>query len=80
VPRPWGVTTHNGTHVYIHVLDWSDAPLLVPLRQTVSSARLLRDGRNIPLKRRPDGIELALPSPLPDEWDRVIRLDMHGAD
>ena len=29
-PRPWGVTTHNGSRVYVHVLDWPDTVLAVP--------------------------------------------------
>ncbi len=23
-PRPWGVTTHKGNRVFVHVLDWQD--------------------------------------------------------
>ena len=74
-PRPWGVTTRNGNRIYIHVLDWSDAQLFIPLGQTIRSARLLRDGRPVEFRKRPGGIELSLPSAAPNEWDRVIRLD-----
>jgi alpha-L-fucosidase len=75
-PRPWGVTTHSGNRVYVHVLDWPDAQLFVPLAQPVSSARLLRDGRAVAVRKRPGGIELTLPSPAANEWDRVIRLEL----
>src|SRR5439155_17069530 len=75
-PRPWGVTTRSGNHIYVHVLDWSDTQLFIPLKQAVHSARLLRDGQAIAIKKRPDGIELTIPAAVADEWDRVIRLDV----
>ena len=74
-PRPWGVTTRSGNRIYVHVLDWSDPQLFVPLAETVRSARLLRDGRPVEFRKRPGGIELTLPAAVPNEWDRVVRLD-----
>jgi alpha-L-fucosidase len=75
-PRPWGVTTRSGNRVYVHILDWPDTQLFIPLKQAVRSARSLRDGRAVAVRKRPDGIELTLPSPAADEWDRMIRLDL----
>jgi alpha-L-fucosidase len=74
-PRPWGVTTHSANHIYVHILDWPDTRLFVPLEQPVRSARLLRDGRPIAVQKRPGGIELTLPPAAADEWDRVVRLE-----
>jgi len=74
-PRPWGVTTRSGNRIYVHVLDWSDPQLFVPLAETIRSARLLRDGRPVEFRKRPGGIELTLPAAVPNEWDRVVRLD-----
>jgi hypothetical protein len=62
--------------VYVHVLDWNDAQLLVPLRAKVVSARLLRDGSAVSMRKRPDGIELTLRPAEPEEWVRIIRLDL----
>jgi alpha-L-fucosidase len=75
-PRPWGVTTQSGNRVYVHVLDWSDARLLVPLGAKVVSARLLRDGSAVATRKQPDGIELTLPPAQPNEWVRIIRLNL----
>src|SRR5262245_19283942 len=45
-PRPWGVTTKKGNRVYVHVLEWPDAGLLLPpLPAAVRSARFLSSGR-----------------------------------
>jgi alpha-L-fucosidase len=74
-PRPWGVTTQNGNRIYVHVVDWSDPQLFVPLGQTIRSARLLRDGRPVEFKVVRGGIELSLPPAASNEWDRVVRLD-----
>ena len=75
-PRPWGVTTQAGKRVYVHVLDWSDARLFVPLRAKVASARLLRDGSAVAVRKQPDGIELTLRPAQSDEWVRIVRLDL----
>jgi alpha-L-fucosidase len=74
-PRPWGVTTQAGKRVYIHVLDWPDDRLFVPLKGKIRSARLLRDGSAIAIHARQDGIELAVPPAADDEWDRIIRVE-----
>jgi len=75
-PRPWGVTTRSGKHVYVHILDWSDAQLFLPLKSEVVSARLLRDGQSVVVKQRRDGIEMTVPAAAADEWDRVVRLEV----
>jgi alpha-L-fucosidase len=74
--RPWGVTTQSGKRVYVHVLDWRDAQLFVPLKAKVRRAQMLRDASPVTIRTRSDGIELTLPPAAPDEWDRVIRLDL----
>ena len=75
-PRPWGVTTQAGKRVYVHVLDWKDARLFVPLHAKVVSARLLRDGSAVAVRKQSDGIELTLQPAQPNEWVRTIRLDV----
>jgi hypothetical protein len=62
--------------VYVHVLDWSDARLFVPLRAKVARARLLRDGSAVAIRKQSDGVELTLPPAQADEWVRVVRLDL----
>jgi alpha-L-fucosidase len=75
-PRPWGVTTQATKRVYVHILDWKDAHLFVPLRAKVVSARLLRDGSAVPIRKQSDGIELTLRPAQPDDWVRIVRLDL----
>ena len=75
-PRPWGVTTQAGKRVYVHVFDWSDSQLFLPLRAKVAGARSLRNSSPVAIRHRSDGIELTLPEPLPNEWVRIVRLDL----
>jgi alpha-L-fucosidase len=43
-PRGWGVTTQRGDTVWVHILDWPDPLLALPLEHRFRSARLLNDG------------------------------------
>jgi alpha-L-fucosidase len=70
-PRPWGVTTQSSGHIYVHVLDWHDPILSLPLHDSVRSARRLGGG-SVGLRRTAAGIELTLPQT--GEWDRIIVL------
>ena len=46
-PRDWGVTTRKGDKVYIHVLNWPDEELFVPVagEKVVRAARFADGGR-----------------------------------
>jgi alpha-L-fucosidase len=75
-PRPWGVTTHKGDRVYVHILDWPDRSLALPaLPQAVRSARLLKDGTAVPCSRTTDGWILRLPDRATPEVDTVVVLE-----
>jgi alpha-L-fucosidase len=75
-PRPWGVTTQTDDAVYVHVLDWQDRTLFVPLTRRVAGATLLASGAKISFRARPDGIELDLPLPSPENADTVVKLHL----
>ena len=79
-PRPWGVTTQKGDTVYVHVLDWDDAALLLPaLPRRVKSARLLADGRPIAVQQTAAGVTLSLPEAgARDPYDTVVAVELVG--
>lgn len=37
-PQRWGVTTHRGKTVYLHILDWTSRKLSIPLTQPIEYA------------------------------------------
>ncbi len=76
-PHPWGVTTKKGNRVYVHVLDWPDAALLIPpIPGKVSSARVLASDRAVPFTQTDAGVVLTLPRDAMDPVDTIIALDV----
>jgi alpha-L-fucosidase len=78
LPRPWGVTTAKGKFVYVHILDWKDANLVVPIGSAIKSAVLLKDGSPVAIKRVDGGVDLTVPAAGVGDFDRVIRLELAG--
>jgi len=76
-PRPWGVTTQNGDRVYVHVLDWADPELALPvLPRRVRAARLLVGGAPVPFRVSPQGVTLTLPVRPEGEVDQIVVLEL----
>lgn len=76
-PRDWGATTRRGDKIYVHVLEWPDATLLVPpLGARVRSARFLRDGSPAAFEQHELGVLLKLPPDKRDPLDTVVELQM----
>jgi alpha-L-fucosidase len=76
-PHAWGVTTQKGDRVYVHVLDWPDASLLLPpLPSAVRSARLLDGGRTVDFRSSDAGVVLTLPQGATDPIDTIVVLEM----
>jgi alpha-L-fucosidase len=78
-PRPWGVTTQKGNRVFVHVLDWPDAVLVLPKpAKPVRKASYLKDSGAVPFSVQPDGLSLRLRSER-DPLDTVIVLELAGS-
>jgi alpha-L-fucosidase len=76
-PRSWGVTTQKGDTVYVHVLDYTDPVLALPaLPRRVKAARLLKDGRPVPVQQTAAGLSLQLPDGARDPHDTVVALEL----
>lgn len=75
-PRPWGVTTQRAGLIYVHILDWSDEKLSIPLEGKVVRASLVRDGSKVPFDIHDGGVEIQRAAKAPGEWDHVIALQL----
>ena len=74
-PRPWGVTTRKKGTVYLHVLDWPDAPLAIPrLPVPVKAAKLAGTGMPVTIKDIDAGHLLQLPASGRDDVDTVVEI------
>jgi alpha-L-fucosidase len=75
-PHPWGVTTHKGNRVYVHVLESQDQALLIPgLTPHVHTAKLLVGGAAVEFTQTDSGVILKLPASL-DPIDTIVALDL----
>ena len=79
-PRPWGVTTHKGNRIYVHVLDWPDKVLAVPTPpRPVKRVSYLADGREVPFSRDADALLLRLDPAAADPIDTIVVLELADA-
>jgi alpha-L-fucosidase len=75
-PRNWGVTTQKGNTVYVHILDWTDDRLFVPITQRIKHATLLRDGSRVRFDQVEGGIELLGTAKPKGIYDEVVSLEL----
>ena len=75
-PRPWGVTTQKDGIVYVHVLDWQDALLPLPLASSIETAALLPGGEDVAFEKTSEGYLLELPGGEQTGPVTVIRLEL----
>ncbi|HEY7057811.1 MAG TPA: alpha-L-fucosidase [Vicinamibacterales bacterium] len=77
-PHPWGVTTHKGNRIYVHVLESQDQALLIPgLTPRVRAAKLLAGGAAVEFTQTDSGVILKLPASL-DPIDTIVTLDLEA--
>lgn len=58
-PRSWGVTTRRADRVYLHILDWPDEELFVPLKGLrVTEAVAHADGAKVAFRQDDAGVVL----------------------
>jgi len=68
--RPWGVSTHKGDTVYVHILQWIGPELaLPPIDREIRSARRLADDRELKFIQTPAGTLLNVPVEARDKDD-----------
>jgi alpha-L-fucosidase len=76
-PRPWGVTTHRGDRVFVHVLDWPDKVLALPRpARAVARAHYLKDGREVPIRLEDEALLLRLDPAAADPIDTIVVLEL----
>jgi alpha-L-fucosidase len=69
------VSTRRGNTHYVHVLDdVSDCLKLKGVPESVTQARLLRDGTPVTLERKGDVTVLTIPAEVRDAYDTVVEL------
>jgi len=74
-PRGWGVTTHRGDTVFVHVLNWTDRVLALPdFGARVLHAAMLGSQAPVAFTPTPAGVTLTLPVDSAATPDRIVVL------
>jgi alpha-L-fucosidase len=78
-PRSWGVTTHKGNRIFVHLLDWQDQALLLPrLQERVTHAYLMQSGAPVQVSQSDAGMLLRLPAYDKAAPDNIVVLETRG--
>ncbi len=76
-PRPWGVTTHKGDRVFVHVLDWKDPVLSIPLPpKPVKSASIFGSAKPVRFTVDKQALLLRLDPAAIDPVDAIVVLEL----
>jgi alpha-L-fucosidase len=79
-PASWGVSTHRGRTIYLHLLGW---PGTKPLRLPWIDKRVLRaslfDGGKVRFSQGPEGLELHVPATPQPPIDKIVVLTLDGS-
>ena len=70
---PSPLTTRRAGLIYVHILNWEDERLFVPIESRIKRASNLSGG-TVPMKTVSGGIELTVPKAEAGVWDRIIVL------
>ncbi len=75
-PRDWGVCTHKGNKLYVHILSLQDNALFIPLiDKKVKKAAYYKDKQPVTFKQDANGVFITLKE-APTEVDCVLELDI----
>jgi alpha-L-fucosidase len=75
--RDWGVTTQKGNKVYVHLLKWYDASIVIPSwGKKIKSATLFNDNTPVKFLENQFGITLSIPKEKLDDVDTIITLEL----
>ena len=75
-PHHWGVTTQKGNTLYVHILNYADKELALPLQgRKVKKAVVYKDKSPVRFLRSRDGVVLQL-SEVPSGPDYIIELTL----
>ncbi|HRW29233.1 MAG TPA: alpha-L-fucosidase, partial [Emcibacteraceae bacterium] len=76
-PRPWGVTTNKDKTIYIHILDWKDGEIFIPLTDIkIGDATLLGKDEKILYEMTDDGVIFKIDREALQNWDMIIKVNL----
>jgi len=78
VPGPWGVSTHRGRTVYLHILFWEGDELrLPPIQKSIRKVRLVGGG-HAAVEQSLDGLRVTVPPEDRRPIDTIVAIELDG--
>ncbi len=74
-PQDWGCSTRKGNRLFIHILDFQNKELSIPLSAKVSRVEEFQSKKPVEFRQDEKGIHLTLPK-VPDETDYILELTL----
>lgn len=75
-PQTWGVTTHKGNRMFVHIMHPDGDTLTIPYHgNRLKSAKVFATGEKVAFKRGKDAITLQFAGTPYDEIDYIVELD-----
>ena len=78
-PSDWGVSTHKGDTVYLHVLDWPEEGLELPSHGRKIKRAAILGGRLVSIEEKDGNWRFDVLESRRDEIDTIIRLWLEPA-
>jgi alpha-L-fucosidase len=73
-PKQWGVSTQKGNKIYIHILNWDDNTIFIPITSKVKQVQYFKTSANLKFQKTSMGIVVQLPESKEKEIDRVVEI------
>ncbi|MBQ3880936.1 MAG: alpha-L-fucosidase [Bacteroidales bacterium] len=74
-PHSWGVSTRKGNRLFIHILEYEDSRLFLPMEAKVLKATKFIDGTPVQFSQDKEGVTLKLPE-IPKGIDYIVELSL----
>ena len=79
LPGDWGVSTHRGTSLYLHVLRWpQEGPLVLPALERKIVASSVMGAGSAQARQTAAGTQIDVAPPERSPMDTVVRLELDG--
>ena len=77
-PGDWGASTHKGSTIYVHILNWSAERItLPPIPKRIITSSVLTGGA-VTVKQTEEAIDISVPKAHRQELDSIIELQLDG--
>lgn len=75
-PHDWGVSTQRGNTLYVHILNWNDKGLYLPIQYNkVKHAVMFTSRKPVEVSKAGEGVAISLPE-VPRGVDTVVEITL----